>query len=202
MHQQLIIGDGVYLTRYPQGLELYFRPFRTPGATLSLALFGVACLIPGLFAAIALAPLAVSGPSGMVAIWLMSIFVLPFVAFGVLFVGLAAYRLSNSLTVVVTAAEIRSLRRILGFPVREQRIPHADVTALDAVARRYRWVWNARPLYSIVARTRSSTGPRARPHGRNVTVAESLGGEELMERVRTEIASAARLEHLLERQSR
>jgi hypothetical protein len=127
----------------------------------------------------------------------MSIFILPFVAFGVLFIGLAAYRLSNSLTIVVPAVEIRSLRRILGFPVREQRVPRTEVTALDAVARRYRWVWNARPLYSIVARTRSGAVPTKRARGRNVTVAESLGGEELMERVRTEIASAARLEHLL-----
>jgi hypothetical protein len=109
LEQSRIIGDGVYLTRHPQGIALYFRPFRRPGATLSLALFGIACLIPGLFAALALAPLVFSGASGMVAIWLMSIFILPFVAFGVLFVALAAYRLSNSLTVTVTASEIRSL---------------------------------------------------------------------------------------------
>ncbi len=198
MHQPLIIGNGVYLTRLSQGIELYFRPLRTPGATLSLALFGVACLIPGFFAAIALAPLAVSGASGMVAIWLMSIFILPFVAFGALFIIMAAYRLSNSLTVLVTAAEIRSLRRVLGFPVRDQRVPPEEVAALHAVARRHRWLWNARPLYSIVARTRSGADPTARGRSRNVTVAESLGGEELMERVRTEIASAARLEHLLE----
>lgn len=190
----------MHLTRTPQGIELYFPPFRTPGASLNLALFGVACLIPGLFAAVAVAPLAVSGPAGMVATWLMSIFVLPFVAFGVLFIGLAAYRLSNSLTVEITGGEIRSLRRILGFPVRERRVIQADVVALEAVATRYRWVWRAAPLYSIVARTRVGSGRTTRH--RNVTVAETLGGEELMERVRTEIASAARLEHLLERRDR
>ena len=190
----------MHLTRLPQGIELYFPPFRRPAATLSLALFGIACLIPGLFAALALTPLVFSGASGMVAIWLMSIFILPFVAFGVLFVALAAYRLSNSLTVTVTASEIRSLRRILGFPLLEQRISRADVAALDAVASmRYRWRRSDAPFFSIVARTGSAAGMAMPPRNRNVTVAESLGGEELTEQVRAEIAAAARLEHLLQR---
>jgi hypothetical protein len=89
LHQSRIISNGVYLTRLPDGIELYFSPFREAGAALWLGLFGMACLIPGLFAALALAPLAVSNAAGMIAIWLMSIFILPFIAFGMLFLTLA-----------------------------------------------------------------------------------------------------------------
>jgi hypothetical protein len=143
----------------------------------------------------------------MLAIWLMSIFILPFIAFGVLFVVLAVYLVANSLTVMVTESEIRSLRRIFGIALRERRIPRADVAALDAMAvMRYRWPRDDVPFYSLVVRTKSGagltmqdayrTGRLAQFRNRNVMVAESLRGEELMEQVRAEIVGAARLEHL------
>ena len=195
------------LTRSVQGIELYFPPFRTPGAALALALFGMACFIPGFFAVIAMAPLAESGAAGMIALWLMSIFILPFIAFGALFPAVALYLIANSLTVRITESEIRSLRRIFGVPLRERRVAPADVAALDAVAMlRYRWPRDDTPLYSLVVRTGSGAGlpmqeacragRLAQFRDRNVTVAESLRGEELVEQIKAEIVSAARLERL------
>lgn len=198
VNQSRVIGKGVRLTRLPDGIELYFPPLRSPGAALSLGFFGVACLIPGLFATAVVAPLSGSGAASMLAIWLMSIFILPFVAFGVLFLVVAGYRLVNSLTVVVTGSHIRTLRRILGVPVRKEGVWQADIAALDAVASaRDRWLGEGVPLYDLVVRTRTGAGaaaPGAAPRrDGSVKVAESLRGEDLMERVRAEIAAAARL---------
>jgi hypothetical protein len=196
VNQSRVIAKGVRLTRLPDGIELYFPPLRSPGAALSLGFFGVACLIPGLFAAAAVAPLSGSGAAGMLAIWLMSIFILPFVAFGVLFLGVAGYRLVNSLTVVVTGSHVRTLRRILGVPVRKEGVGQTDIAALDAVASaRDGWLGEDVPFYDLVVRTRTgAAAPGAAPRGDgSVKVAESLRGEDLMERVRAEIAAAARL---------
>jgi hypothetical protein len=183
---------------------------RTPGAAAALALFGAACLVPGFFAAIAVAPLAISGAPGLLAVWLMSIFILPFIAFGILFIVLALYLVGNSLTVAVTESEIRSQRRVLGIAQRARRVERADIAALDAVpVLRYRWPRDDVPFYSLVVRTKSGagltlrgaylTGRLAQFHNRNVTVAESLRGDALMEQVRGEITRAARLPQLAAR---
>jgi DNA-binding IclR family transcriptional regulator len=100
-------ADTAQLTRVPRGIELFFPPLRTPGAALGLALFGAACFIAGSFAAILVAPLAQTGPSGAMALWLMSIFIIPFMVFGVVFPLLAVYTIANSLTVIVTESQIR-----------------------------------------------------------------------------------------------
>jgi hypothetical protein len=203
-------GDVVRLTRFPQGIELYFPPLRTPGAALALALFGVACFIPGFFAAIAVTPLAESGPAGVLAIWLMSIFILPFIAFGVLFLALAVYQVANSLAVRVTEAEIRSLRRVFGIALRERRIANADIAALDAVtilrhrrpreeASYYSLVVRASGLGGLTMREARRAGRLAQFRDRNITVAESLPGEELMEAVKAEIVKVGRLERLVSR---
>jgi len=200
-------GNVVRLTRTARGIELHFPPLRTPAPALALALFGAAGFIPGLFAALAVAPLAASGAAGMMAVWLMSIFIVPFIAFGVLFIVLAVYLVGNSLTVAVTESEIRSQRRVFGILQRERCVRRTDVAALEAVAvLRYRWPRDDVPFYSLVVRTRSGagltlpeacrTGRLAQFRDRNVTVAESLRGDELMERIRTEIVRAARLEHV------
>lgn len=198
----------VRLTRSLQGIELYFPPLRDPAAALMLALFGISCFIPGFFAAMAVAPLAESGPAGMLSIVLMSIFILPFIAFGLLFVTLAVYQVANSLTVRVTEAEIRSQRRVFGMALRERRVTRADIAALDAVAvLRHRKPREDVSYYSLVVKTRSGAGltvaPRtgrpARFRNRKVTVAESLRGEALMGQVKTEIVKAGRLEHLLQK---
>lgn len=201
---------AVRLTRSHHGLELYFPPLRNPGAALMLALFGVSCFIPGFFATIAVAPLSEYGPGGMIAIWLMSIFILPFIAFGLSFVALAVYQVANSLTVIVTDAEIRSQRRIFGIALRERRMLTADITALDALtSMRYRWPREEISYYNLVAKTKSGagltlmeayrTGRLAQLRSRKVTVAESLRGEALMEQMKAEIIGAARLERLATR---
>jgi hypothetical protein len=204
---QPLPGNVVRLTRSHQGLELHFPPLRNPGAALMLALFGISCLIPGLFAGIAVAPLSEYGPGGMIAIWLMSIFILPFIAFGLLFVALALYQVANSLTVNVSVAEIRSQRRIFGVALRERRVLTADIAALDPLtALRYRWPREEISYYNLVAKTKSGagltlmeahrTGRLALLRNRKITVAESLRGEALMEQIKAEIIRAARLERL------
>jgi len=192
----------VRLARLPDGIELYFPPLRAPRAALLLALFGVACLIPGVFAAVAVAPLSASGAAGMLAIWLMASFIVPFIVFGVLFLALAAYRLANSLTVIVTSTHVLTVRRLLGIAVRERHVAPADICALEAIpTRRYRWLRDRLALYDLVVRTRAGAGRSAQAalgtgqsRQPEVTVAESLQGEELMETVRAEIATAARLD--------
>ncbi|HKA43408.1 MAG TPA: hypothetical protein VKF40_15620 [Burkholderiales bacterium] len=199
----------VRLTRLPEGIELYFPPLRTPGAALALALFGAACFIPGFFAAVAVAPLAETGASGVMAIWLMGPFIVPFIAFGVLFSALSVYLVANSLTVVITSLEIRSLRRVFGFALSERRILGADVAALDVVAvLRYRWLRNDTPFYNLVVRSRNGAGLTmsqayrtrrlAQFRNRRVTVAESLRGEAMMEQVKREIVNAGCFERLLQ----
>jgi hypothetical protein len=179
----------VRLTRSLQGIELYFPPLRDASAALMLALFGISCFIPGFFAAVAVAPLAESGPAGMLSMVLMSIFILPFIAFGLLFVMLAVYQVANSLTVRVTEAEIRSQRRVFGMGLSERRVTRADIAGLDAVAViRHRKPREDVSYYSLVVKSRST---------RPVTVAESLRGEALMGQVKAEIVKAGRLEHLM-----
>jgi len=179
----------VRLTRSPQGITLFFPALRNPGAALMLALFGLSCFVPGFFASIAMAPFTAHGPGGMIALWLMSIFILPFIGFGVLFVALAVYQVSNSLAVSVTAAEIRTRRHLFGLGIGERRVASGDVAALDAMtALRYRWPREATSHYKLVVRTKNGR--------RTITVAESLRGEELMERVQAEIIRAGCLQHL------
>lgn len=202
----------VRLTRSRQGIELYFPPLRTPGVALALALFGAACLAPGLLAAAAVAPASGSDSAGMLAFWLMSIFILPFVVFGMAFIALAVYLLANSLSVQVTESGIVSARSIFGLPLGERRVARADIAVLEAATPlRYRELRAEAPYYSLVVRTRSGMGLTLREayragrldHYRNriVTVAEGLRGEALMERVRSEILKAGRLAHLASRAS-
>jgi len=201
----------VRLTRTHQGIELYFPPLRAPAAALALALFGAACLVPGVFAAAAMAPASGSDSAGMVALWLMGIFILPFVAFGVVFITVAAYLLGNSLRVEVTESGIASVRSVFGLPLARRRVARADIAALEAVAPlRYRGLSREEPYYSLVVKTRSGTGLTMREawrtrrlgqyRNRAVTVAESLRGEALVERVKSEIITAGRLAHLAAQQ--
>lgn len=210
---QPLPGNVVRLTRSLQGMELYFPPLRDPVAAAMLALFGISCFIPGFFAAVAVAPLAESGPAGMLSIVLMSIFILPFIAFGVLFVALAVYQVANSLTVRVTEAEIRSQRRVFGMMLRDQRVASANIAAIDAVAAvRYWWPREEIGYYNLVAKTKSGarltmkearrTGRLAQYRNRKVTVAEGLRGEALMEQMKAEIVHAGRLEHLAKREEK
>ena len=205
---QPLPGDVVRLTRSSQGIQLYFPPLRNRVAALMLGLFGISCLIPGLFAALALAPLAASGPAGVLSIVLMSTFILPFITFGLVFVTLAVYQVANSLTVTVTVPEIRSLRRVFGMALRERRVASADIAAFDAISvLRHRRPREDASYYSLVVTIRCGEGlttPEAdwtrllaRFRGRKITVAESLCGEALMEQLRAEIVKAARLEHLV-----
>jgi hypothetical protein len=147
----------------------------------------------------AVAPLGGSGPAGMLALWLMSIFILPFIVFGVLFLAIAAYRLTNSLTVSVTPFELNTVRRVLGIAIKKRRVARAELLALEAVpSRRYRWLRDDDTYYDLVVKTKAGPPPAtaggdARTCCPAVTVAESLRGEKLMEAVKAEVAAAANL---------
>jgi hypothetical protein len=135
----------------------------------------------------------------MLALTLMSVFIVPFIVFGVAFLGLAGYQLANSLTVVITPTHVRTVRRVLGLPLGERHVAQGEISALETVpTRRYRWLRDEVPLYDLVVKTKSpggeATASGAQSRSASITVAEALRGEELMERVRTEIAAAARLD--------
>src|SRR5688572_29738285 len=88
---------GVQITRTAEGVELYFPPFRMPEVALALAAFGViAAVIPGV-AVLALAPSAAANAASLLSATLIAGFVLPFLAFGVLFVALSFYMAANAL---------------------------------------------------------------------------------------------------------
>lgn len=209
---QPLPADIVRLTRTGQGIELYFPPLRAPGTALALALFGAACLVPGLLAAVAVVPASGSDSAGMIALWMMSIFILPFVAFGGVFLALAVYLLANSLSVQVTESGIVTARNVFGRPIGERRVPRTDIAALEAVASlRYRGLHREDPYYSLIVKTKSGTGLTMREayrtgrldryRNRTVTVAEGLRGEALMERLKSEIIAAGRLTHLAAQQA-
>jgi hypothetical protein len=204
---QLPSGKVVRLTRSEQGLELYFPPLRDPVASLTLALFGLSCLIPGLFAAMIVVPLTESGPAGLLSVVLMSVFILPFVVFGLVFIGLAVFQLVNSLTVRITESQICIERRVLGMMLRGRRVASASIVAIEPVAAaRYWWSQSEKPRFSLVATTRECglrLAPDTRgvnepaPHrDRKITIAENLRGETLMDEVRSAIVKSARLERL------
>src|SRR4030095_4587097 len=173
----------------------------------TLALFGLSCLIPGLVAAIIIVPLAESGPAGMLSVVLMSVFILPFIVFGLVFIGLAVFQLVNSLTVRVTESEICIERRVLGMMLRGRRVASASIVAIEPVAAaRYWWSQREQRRCSFVPRRRGVLLPLARdprgvnepaPHrDRKITIAENLRGETLMDEVRSAIVKSARLERL------
>lgn len=173
------------ITRRPDGIELYFPPFRAAVSALALGGFGISCLVLTLLVAGTMLPIATAGAHGLLALALMAAFIAPFPVFGALFTGLAAYLLTNSLTVEADAGGIRTVRRALGFVVARRALARAELAGIDMREEpRYRSLLAAERRFRLIARC---TGRG----GRDLTVAEDLRGEPQAEEVGALVARHA-----------
>jgi hypothetical protein len=134
------------VTATPPGVELYFPPGRMPEVALPLAVFGI---IAAAIAAVALAALlpGLADTSNVLSAVLVSAFVLPFLAFGAIFMLLAVYMVANALHVRIDSAGIETARSIFGLVTKRRRIAHADIGSVEAqIASRYQSLFSADPV--------------------------------------------------------
>ena len=158
-------------------MELHFPPLRSPAAAIPLALFGaIAAAVPAVVIA-ALLPDLIGNAGNLLATALIASFVLPFVVFGALLVALAIYMLANALHVRADPCAIETTRLLFGAIVKRRRIARADIRSIEPqIPTRYQSLFgSAAPAYHLYARTTD---------GRRIVVAETLQGEEAMERVK------------------
>lgn len=175
----------VQLSRRPQGIRLYFPPLRSMAASLGLALFGALCAaLPTLGSAALISAIGLDAHRLLVIV-LLAGFALPFFAFGLAFVVMAAYQVANSLEVLVAPAGITTERRILGFTLARRALASSEIAAIvPEIPSRFQTPLATEPSYRLVAKRRASDAA-------GVVVAESLSGEALMRRVRSVIEDAA-----------
>lgn len=160
---------------------------RNAPAALALAAFGTLCTVLPLAAVHALVPPGVPLPYGLLVLALIGGIVAPFMLCGVIFVGLAVYMMANSLRVSVDAFRIVAFRRAFGVPVSRRELPFPDVMEIAAeIPSRFQNAFAAGASYRLVARARTG-------RARDVVVAESLSGEEAMQRVKRELETACGL---------
>ena len=174
---------NVRVTRHDDGVELYFPPLRSIEAALPLAAFGaIAAAIPAVAIA-ALLPSLLANAGTLLGAVLIASFVLPFFAFGAVFVALALYMVANALHVRITASAIDTARILFGVVVRRHHVVRGELTALEPqIASRYQGLFGGPPSYHLVARTSG---------GRRIVVAETLRGEAAMERVKALVENSS-----------
>lgn len=174
----------VRLTPTPEGFELHFPPLRNRGAAVGFGVFGALSVALPVAAAAGLGIIEGPGAFGWLAIVLVGGFALPLLAFGVVFLALAAYLLANSLTVTVGANRIATVRRLFGVTLYHRTLRYAEVAAVVPLsAARLQNRFSAEPRFQLVARSRT-------PGQRDLVIAESLPGRAAMERLATRLASA------------
>jgi hypothetical protein len=173
---------AMHVTVHGRDVELYFPPLRTAGSALMLALFGAAC---GFISGAAISGLLNSGDSAAtsaLALAFAGVFALPLAGLGVLFMAIAAWAVTNSLTVQVSAAGVHTQRRCFGFSVARRAMPRDDISALDVqLAAKYVGVFGTARYYRMIARSGNHT----------LLVADTLKGPDMAEYVRKLI-----IEHL------
>ncbi len=175
----------VRVAQRPDGIELYFPPLRAPEIASLLGMFSFICIVLPLLAASNFLAAGGSSAHSLLAIALVGTFLVPFPVFGVVFAGFAVYLLTNSLTVTVSHAGIRSVRNIFGVCVRRREIHREDIAAFeDRIAAKYQNLFSAAPQFQLIAR--HATQPKL-----SVVIAENLAGETMMAQVRDLIASHA-----------
>ncbi len=170
----------------PGVVELYFPPLRSSAAALPLALFGaIAAGVPGAVIA-SLLPSLVANAGSLLATVLIASFVLPFVVFGAILVVIAIYMLANALHVRADASGIETTRLVFGAIVRRRRVARSDIQSIEPqLPARYQSLFGTGAAYHLYARTAD---------GRRVVVAETIRGEEAMERVKALIENPGRSE--------
>jgi hypothetical protein len=174
----------VRVRQLPQGLEFYFPPFRNLGAAAGFGAFGTLSIALAVAAAAGLGLTDSLGAQGWLVIILVGGFALPILAFGVVFIALAAYLLANSLTVMVRPDHIATVRRLFGLTLSRRTLFCADIPAVEPlIPARFQNQFSAEPHYQLIARSRN-------PAQANLVIAESLPGRAAMEQMAALIAGA------------
>ena len=169
-------------------LELYFPPFRAAGSAVLLALFGLIATGIGTIGLAAVLPGAAAHAGGLMSAMLIAGFILPFVGFGVVFVGIAAFTACNALLVRIDAQGVRTWRMLLGVAVSKRVLASSDIASVDPqIVSRDQSPFRGETVYRIIALNRDRR--------RRVILAESLKGEEEMEHVRALIANRVGITH-------
>lgn len=172
------------IERLPHALQLYFPPWRNLGAAVGFSAFGALSVALPLAAMVGIGLADGPATSGWMAIILVGGFALPVMAFGIVFLALAAYLVGNSLTVSVGPDQIAVTRRLFGLTVSRRSLPRAEISAVQPQAPRHlQNQFSTRPYYRLVARGRE-------PGNTVVVVAESLPGRPAVEQMGALIADA------------
>lgn len=172
------------VSRSGDAVELYFPPLRAAGIAAATGAFGLVSSALSIFALFGIVPASGSDAHGLLVIALAGAFVVPFLAFGLVFAALAIYMLANSLTVTVRNGRITTVRRVFGMPVARRAMACSEVAAIEPrVAAKYQNLFSAEPSYQLIARGRSKPGV-------HLVLAEDLRGEAAMTRVKDVILDA------------
>ena len=175
----------VRITQRPQELELYFPPLRNLGAAAGFGAFGAVSIALPAAAAAGVGLAEAPGVHSWLAMILLAGFALPVLAFGLVFLALAAYLVGNSLTVRAGPDRIATTRRLFGLVVSGRVLPCAQIAALEPQRpRQIQSQFSPEARYRIVARNRD-------PKGAGLVVAESLPGRAATEQVAEAIARAS-----------
>jgi hypothetical protein len=174
----------VRVTQLSPGLEFYFPPLRNLGAAAGFGAFGALSIALPVAAAASLGLTDGPGAQGWLVIILVGGFALPILAFGVVFIALAAYLLANSLTVVARPDHIATVRRLFGLTLSRRTLSCTDIPAVEPlIPARFQNQFSAEPHYQLIARSRN-------PAQAGLVIAESLPGRAVMERMAALIAGA------------
>ena len=158
-------------------LELYFPPFRAAGAALLLGIFGLIATAIGTIGLAAVLPGAAAHAGGLMSAFLIAGFILPFIAFGVVFVGIAAFTACNALLVRADSDGVRTWRMLFGVAIAKRAMTRPDIAAVEPqIVSRDQTPFGGEPVYRLIA----LSSDRAR----RMIVAETLKGEAEMERIR------------------
>lgn len=173
----------VRLHRTDSGIELYFPPLRLPLVAVPLALFGGLAFALAALGTSALLSSAIASTAGALTAVLIGVFIVPFALFGAVLVIQALYMLSHSLRVHVGDAGVVAAPFIAGLPLPARRLARAEIAAIEPrIPARHQSLFSSEPIYQLVAWNAART--------RCVCVADSLRGEALMTRVKTDIEDA------------
>ncbi|MDH3289106.1 MAG: hypothetical protein OEP48_15470 [Betaproteobacteria bacterium] len=174
----------VRVRQLPQGLEFYFPPLRNLGAAAGFGAFGALSIALPVAAAAGLGLTGGPGAQGWLMIILVGGFALPILAFGVVFIALAAYLLANSLRVMAEPDHIATVRRLFGLTLSRRTLSCSDIAAVEPlIPARFQNQFSAEPRYQLIARSRNPTQA-------NLVIAESLPGRAAMEQMAALIAGA------------
>ena len=177
-------GEIVRVAATPSGVRLYFPPLRAWRFALRLALSGIALLVPALIASIAFAPTGKTDAAALLTLALTAAFVYPLLLFGAVFVLVALFAVSTSLTVDAGANGIRVVRRVCGIRMRDRALPRAAIAVLEAETATAPRGLGGASFYRLVALTLPSWNASSdgrRYDVRRMVVADGIPDEELVQ---------------------